>query len=258
MEEQQTRKTYYVYKVTCTLNGKIYIGKSSYTEHMNTSYLGSGRYIRAAVKKYGRSFFKKEVLFETEDSRLAYREEALLIAKFNSTNHALGYNISKGYAKTDEYLNQDYRTVISLSSKRMWEGYSAEQRKAHCDAIRASWTPERREARSAMMVRRMADPDAAALYRANLSKGVKRALEDENKRARHKEAMNRPDVRRRIHTARLAQGQDPWQQKLNKQVRQPLSVVARLLKCGKLTEAEALEKRKELLLLRDQLLKERK
>ena len=50
----------YVYKTTNLINGKIYIGQNKGT--IDLSYLGSGKLIFRAIKKYGRKNFRLEVL----------------------------------------------------------------------------------------------------------------------------------------------------------------------------------------------------
>jgi len=51
-----------IYKTTCLLNGKFYIGKHQ-TMRPDDGYLGSGVHLKRAIKLYGRNAFKKEVLF---------------------------------------------------------------------------------------------------------------------------------------------------------------------------------------------------
>jgi RNase P/RNase MRP subunit p29 len=66
----------FLYKTTNLINKKIYIGIHS-TEDIEDGYLGSGVYIRRALKKYGKENFKREILqfFDTEeDMRLAELE----------------------------------------------------------------------------------------------------------------------------------------------------------------------------------------
>jgi hypothetical protein len=48
-----------IYKTTNLINNKIYIGKSNTN---NSDYLGSGKRLKLAIKKYGKENFKKEML----------------------------------------------------------------------------------------------------------------------------------------------------------------------------------------------------
>jgi group I intron endonuclease len=52
---------YIIYKTTNKLDGKYYIGCHS-TNNINDGYLGSGKHLTRAIKKYGRENFKFEIL----------------------------------------------------------------------------------------------------------------------------------------------------------------------------------------------------
>lgn len=85
---------YTIYRTTNLINGKTYIGKHQ-TENPNDSYIGSGRALKAAIKKYGKENFKKEVLyvFDTEEE-MDLKEKELVNEEFYSKDD--NYNCGPG------------------------------------------------------------------------------------------------------------------------------------------------------------------
>lgn len=87
----------YIYKTTNNINGKIYIGLSSKEYDKHKWYLGSGVRIKLAVKKYGRSNFKKELLEECASlEELKSREKYWIQHWRDSIGLEFMYNISDG------------------------------------------------------------------------------------------------------------------------------------------------------------------
>jgi group I intron endonuclease len=84
----------HIYKTTNLLNGKIYIGQTS--KDLNTNYLGSGKVVIKAIKKYGKSNFKREVLEECDSKEYMNNREKYWIQHFDSINRNIGYNVSIG------------------------------------------------------------------------------------------------------------------------------------------------------------------
>lgn len=83
---------YTVYRTTNIQNGKYYIGVHK-TDDPYDSYLGSGRAIEEAIRKYGRNSFTKEILLITESKDEAYKREADLTVDFNTNSN---YNMRRG------------------------------------------------------------------------------------------------------------------------------------------------------------------
>jgi len=85
---------YYIYKITNLCNDKIYIGIHK-TQSLDDGYMGSGKLLKAAIKKYGKDNFKKEVLetFKNEKDMIA-REQELVTAQFVLDEN--NYNIMPG------------------------------------------------------------------------------------------------------------------------------------------------------------------
>lgn len=91
-----------IYKTTNLINGKIYIGKSKYDDN---KYLGSGKILRFAFRKYGRNNFKKEIIDTAETLEELNNKEMYWIKELNSIIPN-GYNIARGGEGGDllEYL----------------------------------------------------------------------------------------------------------------------------------------------------------
>jgi ribosome-binding protein aMBF1 (putative translation factor) len=82
-----------IYKTTNLVNGKFYIGKDSKNNH---NYLGSGKILKQAIKKYGKTNFRKEILEECFSMEDLNEQEKYWIKTLNSRDLSIGYNIREG------------------------------------------------------------------------------------------------------------------------------------------------------------------
>jgi len=82
-----------VYITINLINGKKYIGKD---EVNNPDYLGSGRNIKHAIKKYGRENFIKEILCYGKDRNDLRELEKYYVDYYNAQYSDLFYNIAPG------------------------------------------------------------------------------------------------------------------------------------------------------------------
>jgi hypothetical protein len=88
------RKYHFIYKTTCSLTGRYYIGMHS-TDNLEDGYIGSGRLLCYSIRKYGKENHVREILeFCSSREELASREAEIVnlneIAKSECMNLKLG------------------------------------------------------------------------------------------------------------------------------------------------------------------------
>ena len=93
------KKHYLVYKTTCLLNGKIYIGQHQ-TYDPNDNYLGSGRELKVDIQKFGRENFTREILFDFDNfTDMDNKEKELVTEEFIAREDT--YNVRLGGQNPD-------------------------------------------------------------------------------------------------------------------------------------------------------------
>lgn len=110
-----------IYVTTNKLNGKKYIGKE---KHNNPNYLGSGKRIINAIKKYGKENFIKEILEECTNEKHMDEREKYWIHYYDATNSKNFYNLAEGgeggntRAGFTEKQKKKYYNKISKTKKQ--------------------------------------------------------------------------------------------------------------------------------------------
>ena len=91
---RKSHKYNYLYKITNLLNGCYYYGVHS-TDKLNDNYMGSGKRLRNAYKKYGINNFKKEILKFFYTIEECYEYEATVVNS-DMIHDPKCYNIIEG------------------------------------------------------------------------------------------------------------------------------------------------------------------
>ncbi len=110
-----------IYKITNTINNKIYIGQDS---NDIVSYYGGGILIKKAIQKYGKENFIKEILETCSTKEELCEKEQYWISHYNSTNLKIGYNITGG-GNSGNYkhtMPESAKLAISENNAKYWLG----------------------------------------------------------------------------------------------------------------------------------------
>jgi hypothetical protein len=133
---------YLIYKITNLVNRKYYIGKHQ-TKDLNDGYMGSGKLLKIAIKKYGIENFKKEILhiFDNEEDMNNAEKELVVISEetynlceggrvgfsyINRTRNHHEHNQKiadkRDYSKTDtSYVTTEWIEEKRVSAKQHWK-----------------------------------------------------------------------------------------------------------------------------------------
>ena len=90
----KSTKYHYFYKITNNLNGHFYYGVHN-TNNLNDGYMGSGKRLHYAYKKYGIENFTKEILKYFNTTKEAFEYEAEVVNE-NLVKDNNCYNIKQG------------------------------------------------------------------------------------------------------------------------------------------------------------------
>ena len=113
---------YDIYRITNSINGKIYIGltgwgyEERWLRHKSASRLGVETYLYNAVRKHGEENFSIELIEQTETIEQAKEREKFWIHQFNSIDRDLGYNIKDGGEGNE--LPEETKQKISKTNRQ--------------------------------------------------------------------------------------------------------------------------------------------
>lgn len=116
----QDNEYHFCYVVINKINGKLYFGKHS-TPKLEDGYIGSGKGIKLAIRKYGNENFQRIELAFCDSSELAYDLESVLIDKEiikcrNTYNRELGgYGWPTGIDNPSHRMSEETKRKIGIA-----------------------------------------------------------------------------------------------------------------------------------------------
>lgn len=103
---RKQRLHHYIYKTTCRVTGKFYVGMHS-TDDLNDGYLGSGKILGYSIAKNGKENHNKEIL-EHCQSREALKLREMEIVNEAMLANPLNINLKYGGEGGGRIWNQDH------------------------------------------------------------------------------------------------------------------------------------------------------
>jgi hypothetical protein len=171
---------YTIYKITNKINNKIYIGKHQ-TENLQDGYMGSGKLISAAIKKYGLENFEKEILFVFSSKDEMNEKEREIVTEdfcrrmdtYNITSGGDGgWNYVNDHPDFDKWHKKSLDAAKDAKIKKYGENYSSVIMKRHMQKI-------------------VSDEELRAAFSKKVSDGIKKSDFDFGSTRRGKPSWNR-------------------------------------------------------------------
>ena len=102
----------YIYKITNLITNKSYVGQHKSSDSWD-NYMGSGKYLKSSMKKYGRRNFKKEVLKDNINCLTAANIFEKIYIRKEGTLIPNGYNLTRSGTVSDSQKGKFFQTNIS-------------------------------------------------------------------------------------------------------------------------------------------------
>jgi hypothetical protein len=191
-----------IFKITNLINSKIYIGKSS---NDRTQYFGSGKAIKAAIEKYGKHNFTKEILDTANTLSELNSKEKYWISKYRSYDPLIGYNRSLGGDGNWEHMTDEAKEQRYKNQLKTFKSDEFRQKKRE-NTLSYYSNPENKEAQSKRIKEayfKLSSNQQEKIKKRLLEGTIKRWSNEENKKKasdnwKKNNPTNDPEFRKRL------------------------------------------------------------
>lgn len=125
---RKQKKYHYIYKTTCQITGKFYIGMHS-TDNLEDSYLGSGKILGYSISKHGKENHKKEIL-EFCSSREELKQREKVIINEDLLKEPLNINLKYGGEGGGKFYSKQQINASIAGNKSPKRNHAASSAKA--------------------------------------------------------------------------------------------------------------------------------
>ena len=108
----------FVYCTTNLINGRKYIGQHKIGQENDERYLGSGLFLKQALRKYGKNNFSREILEYAFSKEELDQLEMDMISKYDAVNDNTFYNVAPGayaHAQTEETRQKISKSLTGIT-----------------------------------------------------------------------------------------------------------------------------------------------
>ena len=166
---------HYFYKITNQINGHFYYGVHN-TNDLNDGYMGSGKRLHIAYKKYGIENFTKEILKYFDTCKEAFEYESEVVNEQLVDNYEC-YNMVNGGR---DGWNCDNLVPVKTFNSNKYFFISSEEYQNNKDKYKAVWTGKHHTEETRNKVRQTMTPKNSTNNRIWISKdGVTKYLKKE-------------------------------------------------------------------------------
>jgi len=124
---RKEKKYHYIYKTTNLINGRYYYGMHS-TNEMDDGYLGSGTYLRRAIKKHGNENFNREIIeFCKTRKELKLKEAKIVTLQEISNRECMNLRVGGAGSDTINYGIIPSKETIEKRRKVMMGHITSEE-----------------------------------------------------------------------------------------------------------------------------------